>query len=62
MLSSLDSFCAFFGFCIRRTDMPTTMAAKMIINNLETDSGVTCWSSYGDDSCDLQPEQIYLEL
>jgi len=48
-------------------DMPTTMAKMimgdlMIMNELETDSGVTSCSSFGGDSCGLQPEHIHLEL
>ncbi|MGC2200069.1 MAG: hypothetical protein WA633_07985, partial [Stellaceae bacterium] len=42
-------------------DMPTTMPKRimddlMIMNDLEANSGVTSWSSFGDDSCGLQPE------
>ena len=42
-------------------DMPTTMPKMimndlMIVNDLERNSGVTSWSSFGDDSCDLQPD------
>jgi hypothetical protein len=45
-------------------DMPTTMPKiimddLMIMNDLETNSGVTSWSSLGDDSCGLQPEHIH---
>src|SRR3954454_12297247 len=45
-------------------DMPTTMAKMimgdlMIMNDLETDSGVTSWSSFGGDSCGLQPEHSF---
>jgi hypothetical protein len=48
-------------------DMPTTMPRMimddlMIMNDLEANSGVTSWSSFGDDSCDLQPGHIHLEL
>jgi hypothetical protein len=34
----------------------------MIMNDLEANSGVTSRSSFGDDSCGLQPEHIHLEL
>jgi hypothetical protein len=48
-------------------DMPTTMPKMimddlMIMNDLEADSGVTSWSSFGDDACGFQPEHIHLEL
>jgi hypothetical protein len=48
-------------------DMPTTMPKMimddlMIMNDLEVNSGVTSWSSFGDDSCGPQPEHIHLEL
>jgi hypothetical protein len=48
-------------------DRPTTMPKMiiddlMIMNDLEANSGVTSWSSFGDDSCGLQPEHIHLEL
>jgi hypothetical protein len=44
-------------------DMPTTMPKMimddlMIMNDLEANSGVTSWSSFGDDCCGLQPEPI----
>jgi hypothetical protein len=34
----------------------------MITNDLEANSGVTSWSSFGDASCGLQPGHIHLEL
>jgi hypothetical protein len=48
-------------------DMPMTMPKMimddlMIVNDLEANSGVTSWSSFGDDACSLQPEHIHLEL
>ena len=59
-------------------DMATTMPKMimddlMITNDLgrgrggreeavAADPGVTCWSSFGDDYCGLQPERIHLEL
>jgi hypothetical protein len=34
----------------------------MIMNDLEANSGVTSWSSFGDAACGFQPEHIRLGL